>query len=157
MSRFGRHLSEARPLTAVAAALVAAGCAAAAPAPPVAGTRFTAAWEAGQLEAAVEAFESDTSLAHDPVLTFRAGLAYAHPANPARDLRRARELLQRIAASDSTIALARDAASVLALLDAERAQRLEGDALRRELEALKAIDLEAREPPAADSTGADPP
>jgi hypothetical protein len=141
----------------VATALVAAGCAAAAPAPPAAGTRFAAAWKSGQLEAAVEAFESDTSLSHDPTLTFRAGLAYAHPANPARDLRRARELLLRVAASDSTIALARDAASVLALLDAERAQRLQSDALRRELEALKAIDLEAQEPPATDSTGADPP
>lgn len=157
MSRLALRFFDALPVTAVAAALVVAGCAAAAPTPPVAGTRFTAAWEAGELEAAVEAFESDTSLIHDPALSFRAGLAYAHPANPARDLRRARELLQRVGASDSTIALARDAASVLALLDAERAQRLQGDALRRELEALKAIDLEAREPPAADSTGADPP
>lgn len=157
MNRFVRGLSDAVPARAVVAAVVAAGCAAAAPAPPAAGMRFTAAWEAGRLEAAIEAFESDTSLARDPTVTFRAGLAYAHPANPARDPRRARELLQRVAASDSAAALARDATSVLALLDAERAQRLQSDALRQELDALKAIDLEEPEPAAAGSTGSGPP
>ncbi len=141
--------------TLLAAALT--GCAAAAPAPPGAAARFLVAWEAGDLEASIEAFESDASLVRDPAVTFRAGLAYAHPGNPARDPRRARELLRSVAERDSAIALARDATSVLALLDAERTQRLRIDALRRELDALKAIDLREGEPPAADSTGASSP
>ena len=156
MTRCGRWPAGVVSATAVAVAVTAA-CAGSGSSAPSAGTRFTDAWTAGRFEEAVELFEVAPELARNPTLTFRAGLAYAHPSNPARDAQRARELLQLVARSDTTGAVARDAESVLALLDAERAQRLRSDALRREIDALKAIDLDERESPAADSTGAGPP
>ena len=156
MTRFGRWHSGAATAAAAAVA-VSAACAGAGPSAPSTGTRFTDAWTAGRFEEVVELFEDAPELARNPTQTFRAGLAYAHPANPARDARRARELLHLVAQSDTTGAVARDAESVLALLDAERAQRLRSDALRREIDALKAIDLDEQESPAADSTGVGPP
>lgn len=141
-------------LAATAVAAVAAACAGAGRSPPASGVRFADAWAAGQLREAIEVFEADPDLARDPTVAFRAGLAYAHPANPARDPRRARELLRFVAESDPAGALSRDAESVMALLDAEREQRLRSESLRRELDALKAIDLDGGARPATDSTEA---
>lgn len=116
---------------------------------------FLDAYRAGRLAEATEAFESDSALRANPAACVRAALAYADPAHPERDPRRARELLGHAVARDSGSLVSRDAAAVVALLDAERYLRSRLVALQAEIEALKAIDLEGREPSRA-APGGDP-
>jgi hypothetical protein len=138
-------------LGVLAATALVTGCAATRGSgdPPSASSRFVAAYEAGRFAEATRAFESDARLRSDPETAVRAALAYAHPAHPARAPERARSLLRGAGALDPVSLVSRDAAVILAMLDAERDLRARLDGLRAELDALKAIDLERREPPSA--------
>lgn len=128
----------ARPaaLLVLAAALGWAGCAT--------GGAFREQVEAGRLEAAASTFEADSSLHRDEEALFRAGLLYADPGSPVHDPSAARRLLGRLLELHPDTGHRLAAGAVLGLL----ARR---DSLARQLERLKAVDLDRPEPDTAGS------
>lgn len=103
---------------------------------------FREHYEAGRLEAAAEAFEADSSLHDDAGALFRAGLLYGTPGSPVYDPAQAVERLRRLLELHPEDDRSREARSVLRLLT-------RADSLARQLERLKAVDLER---PPADTT-----
>lgn len=128
------------------------GCIASRSAEPHAFDRY---FEAGSLAAAESAFREDSTLRRHPRSVYRAGLVYALPHSPARDLGRALELLRSYLEMRPEGERAEEARRLVPLLEEVAGLRRRIAELQDQLEQLKAVDLE-RTPPDTARGGLDP-
>lgn len=135
-------MGEPPGLGAGAAALLGAGALAAAVA-ACATSSFHRHVEAERYEAALEAFEADSSLHQEEDALYRAGVLYATPGSPGYDPARGLETLERLLRIHPATPHRREADRLLALLAEVDSLHRRVTELRDQLQQLKAVDLEA--------------
>lgn len=127
-----------RALAAVAALAALAGTSAAC----VSGGPFHRHFEAGRYHEAMEAFRADSSLWEDERGLYRAGLLYASPSSPYYQPQEARETFQRLLRLHPDTEHGSEVRRLVALLEEIQGLGSRVSELRRQIDQLKAVDLE---------------